>query len=83
MPAHLAAMDIAVAPYDVPPDFYFSPLKLFEYMAASRPVVAAAIGQIEDCLHDGVTGLLYPPGDVMALAQRIATLVDDPARRRA
>lgn len=83
MPAHLAAMDIAVAPYDASPDFYFSPLKLFEYMAAARPVVAAAIGQIEDCLRDGVTGLLYPPGDVESLAHRIVTLVDDPARRLA
>ncbi|MEJ7901087.1 MAG: glycosyltransferase family 4 protein [Thermomicrobiales bacterium] len=83
MPDYLAVMDIAVAPYDVSPDFYFSPLKLFEYMAASRPVVAAAIGQIEDCLRDGETGLLYPPGDTDALAQRIAALVDDPARRLA
>ncbi|MBA3377359.1 MAG: glycosyltransferase family 4 protein [Chloroflexia bacterium] len=83
MPDYLVAMDIAVAPYDASPDFYFSPLKLFEYMAAARPVIAAGIGQIEDCLRDGVTGLLYPPGDVDALAQRIGALVDNPARRRA
>lgn len=83
MPAYLAAMDIAVAPYDASPDFYFSPLKLFEYMAAARPVVAAAIGQIEVCLRDGVTGLLYPPGDVDALVNRIGELIDDPAMGRA
>lgn len=82
MPDYLAAMDIAVAPYDATPDFYFSPLKLFEYMAAARPVIAAGIGQIRDCLHDGVTGLLYPPGDVDALARRIGALADDPERRR-
>lgn len=83
MPAYLAAMDIAVAPYDSAPDFYFSPLKLFEYMAAARPVVAAGIGQIEECLRDGVTGLLYPPGDIAALAERIARLIDDPAAGQA
>jgi len=80
MAAHIAAMDIAVAPYDETPDFYFSPLKLFEYMAAGRPVIAAGIGQIEDCIRHGETGLLYPPGDVYALARCIADLLDDPAR---
>jgi glycosyltransferase involved in cell wall biosynthesis len=79
----IGAMDVAVAPYDASPDFYFSPLKLFEYMAAGRPVIAAGIGQIAECLRDGEIGLLYPPGDVSALAQRIGQVIDDPdgARR--
>jgi glycosyltransferase involved in cell wall biosynthesis len=83
MPGCIGAMDVAVAPYDASPDFYFSPLKLFEYMAAGRPVIAAGIGQIAECLRDGETGLLYPPGDVSALAQRIGQVIDDPdgARR--
>ncbi|MDQ3653516.1 MAG: glycosyltransferase family 4 protein [Chloroflexota bacterium] len=80
MVAHIAAMDIAVAPYDETPDFYFSPLKLFEYMAAGRPVIAAGIGQIEDCIRHGETGLLYPPGDLQALTRCIADLLDDPVR---
>lgn len=83
MPAYIAAMDIAVAPYDATPDFYFSPLKLFEYMAAGRPVVAAGIGQIGECIRNAETGLLYPPGDVPELAHRIAWLLDDPANARA
>jgi glycosyltransferase involved in cell wall biosynthesis len=83
MAAHIAVMDIAVAPYDETPDFYFSPLKLFEYMAAGRPVVAAGIGQIEDCVRDGETGLLYPPGEVDALARCIVNLLDDPVRAKA
>ncbi|MDP9370186.1 MAG: glycosyltransferase, partial [Chloroflexota bacterium] len=77
VPGYLAAMDIAVAPYDERTDFYFSPLKLFEYMAASRPVVAADIGQIRDCVRHGETGLLYPPGDVVGLADALAVLIDD------
>ncbi|MBA2519582.1 MAG: glycosyltransferase [Chloroflexia bacterium] len=79
IPAYIGAMDVAVAPYDEAPDFYFSPLKLFEYMAAGRPVVAAAIGQITDCIRHQETGLLYPPGDRAALAAAIAAVLGDPA----
>src|SRR5438132_8116723 len=34
------SMDVAVAPYPLLDDFYFSPLKLFEYLAVGKPVVA-------------------------------------------
>lgn len=78
MPGWIAAMDVAVAPYDNNPDFYFSPLKLYEYMAAGKPVVAASVGQIRDCILDGETGLLYPAGDVPALAASIARVLDNP-----
>lgn len=78
MPAHINAMDIAVAPYDESPNFYFSPLKLFEYMAAGRPTIAASIGQISDVVRDGETGLLYAPGNLAELSQRIAQLIDNP-----
>src|SRR5680860_73244 len=80
MPSHIAAMDVAVAPYDETPDFYFSPLKLFEYMAAGKPIVAAAIGQIADCIRDGQTGLLYPPGDGYALMLAIERMLADRQR---
>jgi len=83
IPAHIAAMDIVTAPYDVVADHYFSPLKLFEYMASGRPIVAAEIGQIATCLRDGETGLLYRPGDVPSLAARMTELLDDPARGHA
>ena len=78
IPSYVAAMDVAVAPYDRAEGFYFSPLKLFEYMAAGRPVVAADIGQLAECLRHGETALLYPPGDVAALAATLRTLVDQP-----
>ena len=79
MPGYLAAIDVAVAPYNQEPNFYFSPLKLFEYMAAGRPIVAAAIGQIAVCMRHGETGLLYPPGRVDTLASAIADLLTNPA----
>lgn len=83
VPPYIGAMDIAVAPYDATTNFYFSPLKLFEYMAAGRPVIAASIGQIVECIRDGENGLLYTPSNIPALAQQIARLIDDPDTARA
>ena len=72
--------DIALAPYPVLDHvFYFSPLKLFEYMACGVPVVAAAVGQIAEVIRDGDTGLLYPPGDLDALTAACARLLADSA----
>ncbi len=79
IPFYLGAMDIAVAPYGETADFYFSPLKVFEYMAAGRAIVAARIGQLKECIRDGETGLLYPPGDTAVLARCLEQLMDDAA----
>jgi glycosyltransferase involved in cell wall biosynthesis len=78
IPAWIATMDIVTAPYDDSENHYFSPLKLFEYMAAGKPIVAAGIGQIADVIRDGDTGLLYRPGDDASLARTINRLLDDP-----
>ena len=75
--------DVALAPYSRPDhDFYFSPLKLFEYMACGVPVVAAALGQIEEVVRDGETGLLYPAGQQDALLAACERLLSDPDLRR-
>jgi glycosyltransferase involved in cell wall biosynthesis len=83
--AYLAAMDIAVAPYRAPgPDqsgFYFSPLKVFEYMAAGCPVVAPYLGQIVDVVEHELHGLLYPPDDTRVLKTHLLRLIRDPAQR--
>lgn len=80
VPAYLAALDVAVAPYAREDGFYFSPLKLVEYLAAARPVVAADVGEIDHCVRPGQTGFLYPPGDAAALADAIRELLADPAQ---
>jgi glycosyltransferase involved in cell wall biosynthesis len=83
VPALIHQFDVALAPYSRPDhDFYFSPLKLFEYMACGVPVVAAALGQIEEVVRDGETGLLYPPGQQDALLAACERLLSDPDLRR-
>jgi glycosyltransferase involved in cell wall biosynthesis len=81
VPDLLAQMDAAVAPYPMLPDFYFSPLKVLEYMAAGLPVVASRIGQIEQLIRHEESGLLCPPGDAAALAQELMRLRQDPELR--
>ncbi|MDO5075841.1 glycosyltransferase family 4 protein [Corynebacterium sp.] len=83
MPKHLAGTAIAVAPYpaaQTDSDQYFSPLKLFEYMAAGLPIVASQVGQIPSIL--GTAGELVPPSHPEALALAIDGLVADPGRRK-
>lgn len=80
IPAVLRQMDVVTAPYPRLANFYFSPLKLFEYMAAGKPIVASAIGQIPSILRDDA-GLLVPPGDIEELRLALLRLHDDAALR--
>ncbi len=81
LPGLLNAVDIATAPYPPIEGFYFSPLKLFEYLAAGRAIVASRIGQIDGIIRDGDNGLLVRPGDVTDLTRALAGLVADADRR--
>lgn len=81
VPALLGAIDVAVAPYPGREGFYFSPLKVYEYMAAGLPIVASAVGQVAETVVDGRTGLLCPPGDPVALAGALERLRLDSALR--
>src|SRR5262249_28268280 len=83
VPGWLASMDVAVAPYPLLPRFYFSPLKVFEYMAAGLPMVASRIGQIVRIIQHDVNGLLVPAGDSLALAAALQQLHSDPKKRMA
>jgi glycosyltransferase involved in cell wall biosynthesis len=78
VPGLLTSMDVAVAPYPESPHFYFSPLKVFEYMAAGLPIVASRIGQLADVLQHERTGLLCLPGSAAGCAQAVERLRGDP-----
>jgi len=77
IPALLSRADVCIAPYPKVENFYFSPLKLFEYLAIGKATIASDIGQISDLLVHGDNGLLVPPGDIMALADAMETLYTD------
>ena len=81
VPSILHRLDIAVAPYPQG-DHYFSPLKIYEYMAAGLPIVASAIGEIPRQLAEGRHGALVPPGNVSELAAALDSLARNPERRR-
>lgn len=57
-----------------------SPLKLTEYFAASRAVVATDVSGVREMVKSSGAGLLAPPGDIEAMAAAIGTLADDLAK---
>ncbi|HEY3216868.1 MAG TPA: glycosyltransferase family 4 protein [Candidatus Eisenbacteria bacterium] len=81
VPAYLAAMDVTVAPGSDEPGFYFSPIKIFEYLAMGKAVVAGRAPQLERLLPDQVV-VLIEPGRADAMAESLEHLVRDREARR-
>ncbi len=82
VPELLAVADVVTIPYPkLPAELWFSPLKLYEYMAAGKAIVASKDGQIADVLIDEVNGRLVEPGNVTELAQAIIHLLQHPEDR--
>lgn len=79
LPGLIARMDVATAPYPAVEGHYFSPLKLYEYLALGRPVVASRIGQTAQVLDGTDAALLIAPGDPGALTDALLRVVQDPA----
>lgn len=73
----IATWHAGLAPYLPLDDFYFSPLKVLEYMAAGVCPVASALGELPGLLGDGERGILVPPGDAPALAAALTELAAD------
>jgi glycosyltransferase involved in cell wall biosynthesis len=57
---------------------FTSPLKLFEYMAAGRPIVASDLPAFREVLVPGETAVLVTPGDPAALAGGLRRVLSDP-----
>ena len=85
VPGYLDACDILVSPH-VPladgAEFFGSPTKVFEYMAAAKAIVASRLGQIGEVLEHGVTAWLVEPDDVSGLGEALRALACDPELRR-
>lgn len=81
LPGNLAAMDVALVVAGRDEVFHYSPLKLAEYLAAGRAVIAPAVPQLSARLRDGVDAMLVEPGDIAGLTGALRQLRDDPAAR--
>ena len=57
---------------------YTSPLKLYEYMASGRPIVASDLPSLREALTRGENAWLVAPDDPAALAAGIKSVLDDP-----
>ena len=88
MPAVVAACDVGAAPYDTARlaqmrlGFYWSPLKIFEYMASGLPTLTISRPPLDRIVRDGEEGLLVAEADPGALAAGIVRLAGDPGLRR-
>lgn len=79
---YVNAADIAVVPIPtMKQEMWLSPMKLFEYMASGKAVIASAMGQVKDVLKDGENGMLVPAGDEAALADAVDLLIENAVLR--
>ena len=76
-PDLLVDLDIAVACYPRRKDFYFSPMKVAEYLACGLPVVCGRTGGPAEMVADGINGLLVEPDDAGAWGLALARLCRD------
>jgi glycosyltransferase involved in cell wall biosynthesis len=81
VPGLLAASDVLVSPHTDIENFIGSPIKLFEYMATGRAIVASRVAQLGTLLVDGETALLVAPEDPDELCAALTRLAQDPLLR--
>ena len=89
MPEIVASADVGVAPYDpsrlaqLRLGFYWSPLKIFEYMASGLPTVTIRLPPLTEIVREEREGLFFAPGSAEELAAALVRLADDaPLRAR-
>jgi len=72
----MQALDVVLLPSIAHEDF---PNVVLEAMSLGKPVIASRLAGMPEQIDDGVTGWLVAPGDPVALAQKMATFIDEPA----
>lgn len=83
MPEALAAADVCVAILKpIPMYATVYPNKVFDYMAAGRPLIMAIDGVARQVVEQAEAGLFSPPGDPVRLAEAVRQLAADPLRAR-
>ena len=80
VPNYIGAMDICVAPHHADTN-QASPVKLFDYMAAGRPIIASDIEVVREIIGDTGCALLTPPNHPEVLAENIVALINNEALR--
>lgn len=81
VPSYINAMDIVVAPYPPLDFFYYSPVKIYEYMACGKAIVTTEMGQISELIRNGITGFLCEPGNMKVLIDTVQLLVQNREKR--
>jgi glycosyltransferase involved in cell wall biosynthesis len=56
-------------------------MKLYEYLAAKRPIIASDLPQIREVLDNETSGLLVSPDDPASLASAVSRLAENPGLR--
>ncbi len=81
VPKYLAACDILIAPFPGSQhyNFFMSPMKIFEYMASKRPIIATDLVAIREILDNNQSALLVAPEDATALSTAIQKLKNEPS----
>ena len=78
VPSHLNLIDIAVQPSA---NEYCCPMKILEYMALGKPVVAPRQENIREIVREGEEAILFTPGDAASFAAALERLAGNPAER--
>ncbi len=88
VPSVLRAAHVGVAPFasgrhaDLAIGFFWSPIKLFEYMGAGLPVITTRVSALEACVRAGVDAFLIGDGAVSELATAMERFLDEPESLR-
>ncbi len=72
IPKYIQVMDIPLMPNS---NFYGSPMKIFEYMAMEKPVIAPRLKPIQEVIKENENGILVEPGNASSLKDGIIELL--------